>query len=244
MPNMNALKKCLSFDDDEMKSLTAVALILGFIASFRYWGVDEFSFQTGLNNFVSSVLIVGLAVIAHLFVQRYIALKKGYRVDYKRWNIGLAIGLILAFLSNGFVMFLAIGGIVIHQVRKKRVGLFRGGVRYDDLAIISFFGPLTNILLAILFKTLVFLPNTALVDKLVMINIWIALFAMLPIPPMVGVNIFYISRPLYLTAVIMFVIIAALLQATAVLTAIIGSIFVLGLFLLLLNIIIAMGKWN
>ena len=227
-----------------MKSLAVVTLILGFIASFRYWGVDEFSFQTGLNNFISSVLIVALSVITHLFVQRFIALKKGYRVDYKRWNIGLAIGLILVFLSNGFVMFLAIGGIVIHQFRRKRVGLFRGGMRYDDLALISFFGPLTNLVLAILFKTLVFLPNTVLIDKLVMINIWIALFALLPIPPMAGANIFYSSRVLYLMAVIMFVMIAVLLQATAVLTAIIGSVFVLGLFLLLLNVIIAMGKWH
>ena len=241
---MNSLKKCFSFDNEELKNLIATSLILGFIASFRDWGVDEFSFLMGINNFVSSTLIVSLAIIAHLFIQRLIALKKGYRIDYKRWNIGLIIGLVLAILSNGFVMLLAIGGIVIHKVKNKEMGVFRGGLRYDDLALISFFGPLTNIVLAIFFKTLTFLPNTALIDKLVIINIWIALFTMLPIPPMAGVNIFYFSRSFYLIAIVMFVIIAVLLQATAALTAIIGSIFVLGLFLILLNVIIAMGKWN
>ena len=241
---MNKLKKYLSFNNEEIKSLAIVTLILGFIASFRYWGVDKFSFQEGINNFISSVLIVGLSIIAHLIVQKYIALKKGYRINYKHWKVGLIIGLIFAFLSNGFVTFLAIGGIVIHQISGKRIGLFRGGTRYDDLAIISFFGPLTNILLAIIFKTLIFLPNTILVDKLIMINIWIALFSMLPIPPMPGVNIFYTSRTLYLITIITLIIIAILLQATAALTAIIGSFFVLGLFLLLLNTIISFGKWH
>ena len=241
---MNKLKKCLSFDDGELKSLVTVSLILGFIVSFRDWGVDKFSFQVGINNFVSSTLIVGLAIIAHLFIQRLIALKKGYRVDYKHWNIGLIIGLVLAILSNGFVIFLAIGGIIIHQIKSKKIGIFRGGLRYDDLAIISFFGPLTNMVLAIFFKILTFLPNTALIDKLVMINIWIALFTMLPIPPLSGINIFYFSRSLYLIAVVMFIIIAVLLQAMSALIAIISSVLVLGLFLILLNVIIAMGKWH
>lgn len=68
-----------------------------------------------------------------------------------------------------------------------------------DSALIALAGPASNIVLAILFALLLYIPSLSFIDYiialLIRININLALFNLLPVPPLDGSKIFLKSNP-------------------------------------------------
>lgn len=222
------LKKYLAFSTEEIRSLLITILVIGFIFSFKEWGVDQFDLLYGLKNFVNVSLIVGLAFLVHEVVQKYVSLRIGLMAEYKAWTFGLILGLILIFLSRGDLIFLAPGGILIHHLAGARLGRFRYGLNHITMGWIAVTGPLANIVLAIFFKLMLLFPffNPVLIQKAIFINVWLAVFSMLPIPPLDGSKMFFASRFLYVMLFGFFVAVAFLLYYYSITIAIIGSILV------------------
>jgi len=228
------IKRYFIFSREEVKDLIVTIFFLAFFVSFREWGVDKFELSTGLWNLFNSMIIVTLAVLVNNSVQRISALQVGIRVEYRIWWYGIIIGLILVFASNGSLWFLAAGGIVFHHLAAHRLGFFRYGLNQKVMGVVSFLGPLSNVGLAVIFKILLLIfPTNILIKKAIIVNLWYAIFNMLPIPPLPGLNTMFFSRVVYFLVFGSIIGITFLLMLNVnIVLAILGAFFVGVLFML------------
>jgi len=196
------IKKYFKFDASEIRAMIIGVVVLGFIISFDEWGIGkEVDLYFGLNNLFNAILIMLLAMLVHVSAQRIAALSVGFRAQYKIWTYGIIIGVILAFFSAGKLWFLAAGGVIVHHMAGHRLGYFRYGLNYWPLGIVGIAGPIANLFLAIIFKMLLLsFPENILLQQAMVVNIWFALFNMLPIPPLDGSHMFFASRTFYVFA--------------------------------------------
>ncbi len=191
----DVVKKYFVFNRTEIRDIIVTVLILGFMFSFRQWGIEKFNPNAGIQNLISALLIVALALLVHVSAQRMYALSKGFQVEYKMWIYGLLIALVICFVTRGYAVLVIPGGIMMYALEGHRLGKWRYQMSYKDLGIVSLIGPLSNIVLAILFKLmLIVAPGHILLTKALAVNLWFAVFTILPIPRLDGLNIFYSGR--------------------------------------------------
>src|SRR3989344_1393938 len=94
-----------SFTFQEYKHLFLSSIAVAFILSFRKWGGEEFSVIFGFSNMLFIFIVFILSLYVHLFVQKLAGLKVGYFPTYRAYPSILLIGLVLAFLTNGYLSF-------------------------------------------------------------------------------------------------------------------------------------------
>ena len=228
------IKTYYKFPKPELYGFIAVIAILSFIISFSEWGKDEFNFAIGIFNWFNSALIVTFVLLIHNFVQRVAGWNKGYNVEYKAWLTGLFIGVIAVFLTRGRIWVLLPGGIMIHHLTGHRLGHFRYGLNYFQHGMISVAGPISLISLAIVFKALNEALSNSLISKMVTFCVVLAIYEILPIPPLDGSKLFFGSRMAYVFFLSTIIIAGILILSDAnPLMTIIGSLIV-GLILWLL----------
>jgi len=201
-------KRYFTFNPEEIKGILGSTLIIAFIISFKLWGPgDEFNLAYGLKNLFNSILVVLLAILVHISAQKIYGLSLGFKVEFRTFWPGLLIALVLCFVSGGAIWFLVPGGIVLYHMKKHRLGFFRYGLNYWSLGMISAAGPLANVILAALLAVIAYggviippmtpIVTTTLIGRAISLNLWLAIFTMLPIPPLDGSNMFFASRLLY-----------------------------------------------
>lgn len=208
---MSILKKLSPFEKKDLL-IAWIALAIAFtIALFSRGGLVTLISQavggnfTGINGqmlliaFVASLIIVGLSFVLHEMAHKFTAIKYGYWAEFRKSNPMLVISVCVAVLLG--VVFAAPGATMINtagrQMSKKESG------------IISAAGPLTNIVLLVVFAALMiagfslgvgdinglsnsftlagFLFNLGYSGWLV--NAMLAFFNMLPVGPLDGKKI-------------------------------------------------------
>ncbi len=193
------VKRYFGFSSYEKKWIIISILAMTLIAGFDD-GSEAFDASYWLFNFFNVFLIVTLAVLVRESAHRIYGLSSGFRVEYVPSFHMIVIGLILAFMSMGRVMFLAPNTVKIHMLETHRLGYFRYGLGYSTLGIIALMGPASNILLALFFKLLTAWSASPLVEKAVLINVIFAISNMLPFPGLDGLQVFFSSRLWYFFA--------------------------------------------
>ena len=181
------------FKAEELKYLAFTAVIFGFIISFNEWGETAFDLSIGLQNLILAIVISAISIYIHHAVQKYAGWKRGYAVEQKVSWYTLIGALLLAFLSAGFVKFLAGSGTFTAVNAKKRIGKYRFGPNTWDIAIIALSGPLASLLFAAILKVveLNFFPGSELIMKLIAFNVIFAISNLLPIPPLDGSRVLF-----------------------------------------------------
>jgi len=196
---------------EELKDIvvSAVALALAFGIAFSGGVGGLTNIFSLINSFLIALITVSISFIFHELGHRTLARKYGYFAAYKMWPNGLLLALLFSLF--GFV-FAAPGAVVIHP----RIDLYGNIQRISrkKYGIISLAGPVTNLVLAFIFALLAYLPIDLLANIFsfgVYINIWLALFNLLPLPPLDGSKIFVWNKKiwavLFTIAIILFVII-------------------------------------
>ena len=134
------IKKYYKFTPYEARGLVISVLVIAFIISFKEWGAAAFDFGAGIFNLFNAILIVALSVLVHDAGQRLWGLSIGFRVEYRMWAIGLLIGLVVAFVSNGNFWLIVPAGFMLHHIGGHRLGYFRYGLNYFGQAMVALAG--------------------------------------------------------------------------------------------------------
>jgi Zn-dependent protease len=132
-----------------------------------------------LVSFPLVLLTVGIGFIAHEIGHKIVALRFGCRAVYKMWVEGLILALVFAFATAGRFIFAAPGAVYI----------YKPGMTRRENGLISLAGPLTNVALAFVFFFLILTPAPFLQQLGAWgfkINLFFAMFNLLPVPPLDG----------------------------------------------------------
>lgn len=161
---------------DIIISITALSIAVSGI------GPDWPGLQQVSINLFSVSIPLSIAFIVHELSHKAIASNFGYRSFYQMWPQGLLFALVIGIASSGKFLFAAPGAVLIQATSSSM----------RENGIISLAGPLTNLGLAGLFFLLLGLPSIMghMAAFGVMINLWLALFNLLPFPPLDGSKIF------------------------------------------------------
>lgn len=138
----------------------------------RFFNWDDFKFSTA---------IVAPAIILHELAHKFAGFALGYASYYQMSGFGLSIGVFLRLIGSRFLFFLP-GYVVVPAADKIHMGL------------IAFAGPAVN--LALFGVSWAMLESgrfrkyarALYISKL--INLWLFIFNMLPIPPLDGSKVF------------------------------------------------------
>ena len=142
-----------------------------------------------LRDLVISALVLALAF--------GIALSGGFRAFNQPGTLVLVIGMALVAVSLGFV-FAAPGAVIIYPRATKwgTISLSR-----EKVGLISIAGPATNICLSVVFLVLDVIQPSLLFTLGARVNIWLAMFNLIPFGPLDGAKILKWNKGIWLIAI-------------------------------------------
>ncbi|XRO76014.1 site-2 protease family protein [Methanocaldococcus sp. 28A] len=158
------------FSEREIIDLIVSVLAIAFIFSYP---------NLSILIFIVSLIAVGSGFVFHELMHRTVARKYGAWSEFRAWYEGLILAIILKIFL-GFT-FIAPGAVYI----------YKDYLTYEENGKIALAGPLTNVALAFIFLILALIFNNIpllyLIGKFGFhINLFLAGFNMLPIPPFDG----------------------------------------------------------
>jgi Zn-dependent protease len=181
--------------------LSLVALVIAF-------SVLEERKMPGWETILILTIGVSTGFLLHEMAHKFVALHFGYWAEYRANMAGLALAIVMAF--GGF-LFAAPGAVMISRSNVPQELYMQDTFGQEEqrnrekreMLLISLAGPMTNIVLAILFFLLVFpLARSKSGSSLwipaanfaISINLILAAFNMLPFGPLDGKKIFDSNR--------------------------------------------------
>ncbi|MDV3244442.1 MAG: hypothetical protein LYZ66_04610 [Nitrososphaerales archaeon] len=135
--------------------------------------------------FLISLITVGSGFVLHELSHKFTAQRYGYWAEFRMWPFGLVLALVTSLI--GFI-FAAPGATYISGVN----------ISQAENGKISLAGPLTNVAVAGVFLPFLVLGSgfwLRLGSEGVFVNIFLALFNLLPIMPLDGAKVFAWSKP-------------------------------------------------
>lgn len=195
----------VNFSNTEIRDLAISIIVITLIFAFIFNRSINSNNLGGFMMLIPIALVtVGLSFILHELGHKFVAQKYGFFAEFRRSDRGLILAVITALL--GFV-FLAPGAVII--------GSPTGQITEEENGKISIAGPLVNIVLAIIFGglllsikplltynnmgTMIYLYFTFMIGFNV--NSILALFNMLPIPPLDGSKVIGWNLPIWLVVI-------------------------------------------
>lgn len=137
-----------------------------------------------LVSFAFASVTVGTGFVLHELAHRFVARKLGFVAEFRAWDAGLLLALVMSFF--GFI-FAAPGAVVIS-----------GHVRRSESGIIAAAGPLANIVLALAFLPLLFVDSLSLLGWYgLSVNSLLAAFNLLPFLAFDGAKVLAWSKAAY-----------------------------------------------
>lgn len=180
----------ISTSEKEIKDILKAWIAISLAFSFLLTGISAGSLVVG---FAVAFLTVGIGFLFHELAHKIVAQRYGCEAEFRSFDSMLVLAVVLAFVA-GFV-FAAPGAVMIRgPVGKRRNGM------------ISVAGPVTNIVLALLFLLLLLVsPGTGIMALIghygFLINTWLALFNMLPFWQLDGAKVWAWHKGVYWTVV-------------------------------------------
>lgn len=136
-----------------------------------------FSRVGALEAFFFSGVTVGIAFLVHELAHKFIAQRYGCWAEFRSFNLGLVMSIVMAAL--GGILFAAPGAVVISGVTSR-----------DESGRIAAVGPVSNLVLAVIFVVLGYLFGPHPIIRVgLSVNAGLALFNLLPFGAMDGLKV-------------------------------------------------------
>ncbi|QLG50811.1 metalloprotease [Natrinema halophilum] len=188
----------LTFSDRELRDLAVAWVILSVAFALLFVPIQSGgSIADFIRWVVLSLFTVGVAFLLHEIAHKVVAIEHGqiaeFRADYQMLFLAI-MGALVGFLF-------AAPGAVYH----------RGRVTQRENALIALAGPVTNLLLAVLFLPLVIFPEPlrTIGNMGVWINLFLAAFNMIPFGPLDGKSVFDWHKGIFALIFVPSVVLAA-----------------------------------
>lgn len=193
----------ITFTREEIRDMIIAVIALSILYSLMITRPFGWSLDSLMLFIPISFIAVGLGFILHELGHKVVAQSFGFFSEFRRWDQGLILGLLTVPL--GF-MFFAPGAVYF--------GSYGRMVTAEENGKISIAGPIVNIILAILalMLTLSLRPYLSMENAGMMyivlltlvltfnVNSFLALFNLLPIPPLDGSKVVQWNIPIYILA--------------------------------------------
>jgi len=214
-------------------------LVLGFVFGFDD-GQKTLIPLFWLKNFITITIIVAASLLIRELGHKIVAKTYNSSAEYQIWatkrfwiseraklplkffgfkvnsiKLGIILPLLFAFISLGKIPFAIAGTFKIIVNKIHRVGRRYSRLTELEEGKIALAGPITNVLLAIFLKfiSITFLIN---LNTAIKINLFIALFNMLPIPNVDGGRIFFGNKGMYIFNLVFILVCLILLQTVGI----------------------------
>ncbi|MBU5557646.1 MAG: site-2 protease family protein [Candidatus Aenigmatarchaeota archaeon] len=176
----------MNFSRIELRDLAISAIVLGFALG-------------GFEGFFQALLIVAIVFLSHeVLGHKLVAQHYGCFAEYRMWPMGLMLALITSFF--GFI-FAAPGAVYISPVTKQRFAFTVVHLTRREHGLISIAGPALNIAMGIVMLAASIVWPIALFMLAARFSAFLAIFNLLPIPPLDGQKVLEWSKLAWATAI-------------------------------------------
>lgn len=192
----------MQFSKEEIRDIViAIAglIIILVIKPLPSLGID-------LSVLPAYLLGIVLGFILHELAHKAMANRLGAEALFKLWPQGIVIGLLFSLVSS--LKFLALGAVVVYgqkfgrwKYRLDRLYTTPHGANLGahEMGLISIAGPVVNIILAFVFLSI---PGE-LFKQVAFINSYLAVFNLIPVPPLDGSKIMLWNGVIWLFVMIL-----------------------------------------
>ncbi len=218
-------KKNKYFSQKEIRDLLISVFILGFVFSF-YMEVFIADYVTSfIINWLTASLLVGIAFVGHELAHKFVAIHYDLKAEYVLWPQGVLLSLAVFFFTGGRFIFAALGFVSISTFYPVRLGYKFVSLTLKEAGIISAAGPAINLIIALISAMIApFLPIAWLSVNL---NLILAIFNLIPFPPLDGSKVFIWSRIAWSTLIGVSCVLLFLLPTVSWVIAVMISLIVL-----------------
>ncbi|MBI2579424.1 MAG: site-2 protease family protein, partial [Candidatus Aenigmarchaeota archaeon] len=141
-----------------------------------------------------SFIAVGIGFLAHEIIgHKFVAQHYSLFAEYRMWKLGIGFAIVSSLF--GFV-FAAPGAVMISQ----SINLWGSAtsVTKKMMGMIAIMGPVVNLALGAAFFALNLASPSQLFSIGMQVNLWLALFNMIPIPPLDGSKVLAWDKRLWI----------------------------------------------
>lgn len=195
----------VTFTREEIKDMIIALVALTILFSLSVTRPIGWSLENLLFFAPIAFVAVGIGFILHELGHKIVAQRFGFVSEFRRWDYGLILGLLT--VPFGFMIF-APGAVYF--------GSYGRMVTDEENGKIALAGPVVNIVLALIFLALTLsirpmlsTTNASMMNIVVHtfvlafnVNSYLALFNLLPIPPLDGSKVVQWNIVIYLVALI------------------------------------------
>jgi len=191
------IRNFIKFSEKELIDLLWAWAAISFAFAIILGGGFSGLGQDFTLRLILACLTVGIAFIFHELAHKFVAQKYGYWSEFRRFDSGLVLAVLMSFV--GFIIAMPGAVMISGVVDKERNGK------------ISIAGPLANLILALVFFLLGIAFNIfgltgpflgLMISYGIAINAWLALFNMIPFYPLDGSKVISWSFPAWLSVVL------------------------------------------
>ena len=215
----------------ELFSIVIVSFFIGIIMNVYFWYKQGSMLLTDMVlSFIFTFLAALIIFLIRLWAQKKVAAKKGYITAYTIHKYTLPASIFLTLFFYGFIPYVSTGDLKITISKRLRLGSFRYGLNYKDLALIGLAAPVSTILLMILIKPIYLATGNGFIHSFVQTAAAITICGLLPINGQEGFSIFFYRRWLYVIAITFAVVYFFLILAAGVFSYVVAAIIALLMF--------------
>lgn len=181
------------FSSIEIKHLVISVLVMSFAIAY------EKSFLNTIVFMPFALIIIAPAFVFHELGHKFAAQKYGFFAEYRMWTQGLMLALFMAVATTWMgskFLFIAPGAVYF--------GTRLGHTSLEKVAKVGLAGPIVNLILFFIFGVLWFSGGGILKSIGYMgmyVNSFLAVFNLIPFPPLDGQKIFAWSWKIWLFSI-------------------------------------------
>ncbi|MBN1923998.1 MAG: hypothetical protein JW791_04545 [Nanoarchaeota archaeon] len=179
----------MNFSEKEVKELAISAIALAVIFSLR----ELLAGGSWIAVIFSSLILISISLFVKMYSHKRVAEKYDCGAVYKFNYYLFIISLLIALITNGGIVFAALGSIIISSSLYTRLGHKFVNITQKESGLIALSGSMANVIAALVCLILYPLSNDFFQLGL-NINIFMALFNMIPLPPLDGAKVLWWSR--------------------------------------------------